>query len=139
MLHPIDQQGSHCCHYFLTITESYHNKVTPIGLLHADQIAEVVLLCVFRIAFPASHLERWNILGGCTPAPWVLSGDLLVPHPSAGDIPRPGLQAAGQPQPLAPVKSVVRGGDVVAVIARTAVEKVTDWYWNPLVERERWV
>ena len=39
---------------FLTVTQSYYSKVTPIGALHAEKIAEAVLLYVFRIAFPAS-------------------------------------------------------------------------------------
>ena len=38
------QQWSPFCHKFLTVTPSYHSKVTPIGALHAKKIAEPVLL-----------------------------------------------------------------------------------------------
>ena len=41
---------SPCYQSFLTVTQSYHSKVTPIDALHA------VLLYVFRIAFPKSLL-----------------------------------------------------------------------------------
>ena len=70
----------HCCHNFLTVTDCYHNKVTPIieghppvawplaqglaqeygfrttpiGIFNAKKIAEVVLLYVFTIGLPAS-------------------------------------------------------------------------------------
>ena len=53
-LHQTDQQGSSCFHNFLTVTQSYHSKVNPIGALHAEKIAEAFLL--FIIAFPASLL-----------------------------------------------------------------------------------
>ena len=35
---------------------SYHSKVTSIGALHAEKIAEAILLDVLRIAFPAPFL-----------------------------------------------------------------------------------
>ena len=54
----MNQQESTCCHNFLTVTLSYHSKVTPIGELHVVKIAEAVLLYVFRIAFPASLLGK---------------------------------------------------------------------------------
>ena len=54
--HPMDQQVSSCYHSFLTVTQSYHSQVTPIGAFHAEQIYEAVLLYVFRIAFTASLL-----------------------------------------------------------------------------------
>ena len=54
-LHPMDQQGSLCCNTFLTVTQSYHSKVTPIGTLPAEKIAEAVMLYVFTIALPADR------------------------------------------------------------------------------------
>ena len=36
-----------CYHSFVTVTQSYHSKVTPISALHAEKIAEAVLLYVF--------------------------------------------------------------------------------------------
>ena len=50
----MDQQGSPCCHIFLTVIPSCHSKVIPIGTLHAEKIAEAVLLYVFKMAFPSS-------------------------------------------------------------------------------------
>ena len=50
----MDQQVSPCCLNFLRVTESYHSKVTPIGALRTEKMAEAVLIHVFRIAFPAS-------------------------------------------------------------------------------------
>ena len=47
--HPKDQQGSPCCHNFLTVTTSYHS---------------IVLFHVFKIAFPASHLK--NMFNHCS-------------------------------------------------------------------------
>ena len=41
-LHPIDQQGSPCCHNFLTLTPSYHSKVTSIGASTAKHIAKAL-------------------------------------------------------------------------------------------------
>ena len=46
-LHLTNQQGSPCCHKFLTITYIYHSKVTPTSTFHAEKIAEVNLLYVF--------------------------------------------------------------------------------------------
>ena len=54
----MDQQVSPSYHTFLLVTPSYHSKVTPIGVLHAEKIAEAVLLYVFRLAFPASLLVQ---------------------------------------------------------------------------------
>ena len=58
----MDQQVSPCYHSFLTVTQSFHSKVTPIGVLYAEKIAEAVLLYVFRIAFPASqaYIHYWT-------------------------------------------------------------------------------
>ena len=53
-----DQQGSPCCHNFLAVTQSYYSKVTPIGALHAEKIAQTVLLFILRIAFPASLFHK---------------------------------------------------------------------------------
>ena len=47
-LHPMNQQVSPCYYSFLTVTQSYQSKVTPIGLLHAEKIPEAVFLYVFR-------------------------------------------------------------------------------------------
>ena len=55
---PMDQSGSSCCHNFVTVVLRYHSKVNPIGALHAWEIYEAVLLCVFKIAFPASLLPE---------------------------------------------------------------------------------
>ena len=52
----MDQQVSPSYHTFWMVTQSYHSKVTPIGGLHAEKLDEAVLLYVFRIAFPGSHL-----------------------------------------------------------------------------------
>ena len=43
-------------HSFLPVTKGYHSKETPSNELHAEKIAEAVLLNVFRIAFEASLL-----------------------------------------------------------------------------------
>ena len=43
------------------VTPSYHSKVTPTGDLHAQNIAEAVLLHLFRIAFPASLLWKHKV------------------------------------------------------------------------------
>ena len=55
-LHPMDQQVCPSYHTLLIVTPSYHSKVTHIGILHAQKIAESVLLYVFRTAFPACQL-----------------------------------------------------------------------------------
>ena len=52
-LHPMDKYWLPC-HQFLTVTTSYHSKVTLIGPLHTDKITESVLLYVFELSFPAS-------------------------------------------------------------------------------------
>ena len=44
-------------HIFMMVPLSYHSKVTLFGASHAEKIAEVVLLFVFTIAFPASLLQ----------------------------------------------------------------------------------
>ena len=54
--HPMDQQVSPCYYSCLTVSRSYHSKMTPISALHAEKIDDAVLLYVFRIAFPASLL-----------------------------------------------------------------------------------
>ena len=41
----------------LTVTQSYHSKVNPIGAFHAEKIAEVVMHYVFMIAF-LSHAKK---------------------------------------------------------------------------------
>ena len=55
--HPLDEQGSPRCYTFLTVTLSYHSKVTPIGTLHVEKIAKAVLVYVFKIELPASLLR----------------------------------------------------------------------------------
>ena len=57
--HHIGQLLSPCYHSFLTVTQSYHSKMTHISELHAEKIPEAVLLYVFRIAFPASLLVKY--------------------------------------------------------------------------------
>ena len=42
--HPTDQLVSPCYHIILTVAQTYHSKVTPIGSLTAEKIAEAVLL-----------------------------------------------------------------------------------------------
>ena len=49
----MDQQGSPCCHIFLTVTSSYHNKVTSISALQAEQIDEAVLIYVSMYQLPS--------------------------------------------------------------------------------------
>ena len=53
----MDQHVSPSYHTFMMVTPSYHSNVIPIGALQAEKIAQAVLLYVFRIAFPASHLH----------------------------------------------------------------------------------
>ena len=55
-LHPTDQHVLTSYLSFLTVTQSYHSKVTPIGALHAEKLYEAVLFNVFRRAFTASLL-----------------------------------------------------------------------------------
>ena len=46
---------------FDSLIQSYECKQIPVGLLHAEKMAEVVLLDVFRIGLPASLLgEKVN-------------------------------------------------------------------------------
>ena len=54
--HPMDQQVYSCCHKFLTVTQCYNSKNTPIGKFHAVKIAKSVFLYVFTMAFPTSPL-----------------------------------------------------------------------------------
>ena len=49
------EQEPPCCYDFLTVTSSYHIKLTPIGYLHAEKIAEVIFLTAFKIVLPV-HL-----------------------------------------------------------------------------------
>ena len=51
--HPRKKQGSHCCNNFLTVTLSYHSKVTHIGALHD----EAGFPYESKIAFTASLLK----------------------------------------------------------------------------------
>ena len=47
----------------MTVTKKFDSKVTPIGALHAEKLAEEVLLYAFRITFPVSSLKKnvkWN-------------------------------------------------------------------------------
>ena len=53
-LHPMDQQESPCCHNFLTVTQSYHSSVTPVGTLHVEKISASFLLYIFGIKVTAS-------------------------------------------------------------------------------------
>ena len=56
--HPMDKQGSACCHNFLTVTPSYHSKVNHVGSLVADKLANIVLLFVCNRAFPANETQK---------------------------------------------------------------------------------
>ena len=56
--YPMNQQESPYCHKFLTVTSSYHSKVTPIGAIYAEKIDEALLLYVSKLAFPASLLAH---------------------------------------------------------------------------------
>ena len=49
LLHPMTEQGSPWYHKVLTIIPSYFSKVTPIGALHAEKIADAVLCYVSTI------------------------------------------------------------------------------------------
>ena len=57
ILHARDQQVSAYNPSFVSIIQSYTCKQVPVGLLHAEKMAKVVLLNVFRIGFPASLLR----------------------------------------------------------------------------------
>ena len=52
--HPKHQQGSPGCGSFDLLSGRYGSKVTPVILLDAEKIADVVLLYVSTMAFPAS-------------------------------------------------------------------------------------
>ena len=54
--HAKDQQVSAYNHSFVSIIQSYDCKQVAGGLLHAEKMAEVVLLSVFRIGLAASLL-----------------------------------------------------------------------------------
>ena len=54
--HGRDQQVSAYNRSFVSIIQCYDCKQVPVGLSHAEKIAEVVLLSVFRIGFSASRL-----------------------------------------------------------------------------------
>ena len=56
--HAIGQQVSDYNCSFVSIIQIYNCKQVPVGLLHAWQMAEVVLINIFRIGFPASLLNR---------------------------------------------------------------------------------
>ena len=47
----MDQQVSPCYHTSLIITQSFDSKVTPVGALYAEIIAEAVLLYVFILSY----------------------------------------------------------------------------------------
>ena len=52
--HPMNQHKSPYCHNILTVSPSYHSKVTPIGKLLAEKIGKAFLLCIFTIEFTTS-------------------------------------------------------------------------------------
>ena len=52
-LHPMDQQVYSCCCSFLINTQSYNSKNTPIGTLHAEEIAEQ-----FGSMYYEQHFQR---------------------------------------------------------------------------------
>ena len=59
LLHPFskhsrDQQVSAYNRSFFTIIQSQGSKEILFSLLHANKIADAVLLCVFNIGFPTS-------------------------------------------------------------------------------------
>ena len=54
--HARNQQVSAYNHSFVSIIQRFYCKQVPFGLLYAVKMAEVVLLKVFRIGFPASLL-----------------------------------------------------------------------------------
>ena len=59
----MDLKGSSYCHNFLTVTQSYNSKVTPIDTPHAEKISIAVLIYAYTIAFPAPLLKivlRWG-------------------------------------------------------------------------------
>ena len=55
----MDQQGYPCCHNFLTVSQSYNSKNTPLGKFHAVKIAKSLFLYVFTMAFLTFPL-RWR-------------------------------------------------------------------------------
>ena len=54
----MDQQVNFCCHNFLTVTQSYNCRNTPIGKFHAVKIAKSVFFYVFTMVFPMSPLRH---------------------------------------------------------------------------------
>ena len=54
--HARDQEVSAYNRSFVLNIQSYNCKQVPVGLLHAEKMAKVVILNVFRIGFPLSLL-----------------------------------------------------------------------------------
>ena len=54
----MDQQGSPCCHNFLTVIQSYHINMTIMDELHAEEIGEAIMLNVLK---PHSQRPSWNV------------------------------------------------------------------------------
>ena len=57
----MDQKVYSCCHNFLTVTQSYKDKNTPIKKFHAVKIAKSVFFYVFTMAFPMSPIGHMTI------------------------------------------------------------------------------
>ena len=51
----MDQQGSSCCHYFLTVTSSYQSKVNLVGISDAEKLAETGFLDVCDVGCPVGR------------------------------------------------------------------------------------
>ena len=52
----MDQQVYSCCRNFLTVTQSYNSKITPIGKFDSVKMAKSVLLYIFTMTFTMSPL-----------------------------------------------------------------------------------
>ena len=51
----MNQKVSPCYYRRPTVTHKYQSKLTPIAVLHAEELAEADFLYVFRISFPALY------------------------------------------------------------------------------------
>ena len=57
LIHVTHQYDSACCDSLEWMSESYGSKLTPIGLMGAEKLADAVFLHGFKIALTASLLN----------------------------------------------------------------------------------
>ena len=55
-----NQQGSPCCLILALLIQTYGSKLTHIGFVYADDIAQSVFIYVLWIAFPMSPFSIWG-------------------------------------------------------------------------------